>query len=68
MMFTCNRKSKSKHIAILSNAKKKDYDKDEVIVEEIQHLEKEFDGKGRILVRASGTEPCVAQKAPRNAP
>ena len=45
--------------AKVSNAKKKDYDKDEVILEEIRHLEKEFDGKGRILVRASGTEPCV---------
>lgn len=45
--------------AKVSNAKKKDYDKDEVILEEIQHLEKEFDGKGRVLVRASGTEPCV---------
>lgn len=45
--------------AKVSNAKKKDYDKDKVIVEEIQHLEKEFDGKGRVLVRASGTEPCV---------
>ncbi len=45
--------------AKVSNAKKKDYDKDEVILEEIHHLENEFDGKGRILVRASGTEPCV---------
>lgn len=45
--------------AKVSNTKKKDYDKDEVILEEIHHLEKEFDGKGRILVRASGTEPCV---------
>lgn len=45
--------------AKVSNSKKKDYDKDEVILEEIRHLEKEFDGKGRILVRASGTEPCV---------
>jgi len=45
--------------AKVSNAKKKDYDKDEVILEEIQHLENEFDGKGRVLVRASGTEPCV---------
>lgn len=45
--------------AKVSNSKKKDYDKDEVILEEIRHLEKEFDGKGRVLVRASGTEPCV---------
>lgn len=45
--------------AKVSNAKKYEYNKDEVILEEIKHLEKEFDGKGRILVRASGTEPCV---------
>ena len=45
--------------AKVSNNKKKDYSKDEVILEEIENLEKEFDGKGRILVRASGTEPCV---------
>ncbi len=45
--------------AKVSNSKKKDYDKDAVILEEIEHLEEEFDGKGRVLVRASGTEPCV---------
>ena len=45
--------------AKVSNSKKKDYDKDEVILDEIQHLENEFAGKGRVLVRASGTEPCV---------
>ena len=45
--------------AKVSNARKKDFDKDEVILGEINHLEKEFDGKGRVLVRASGTEPCV---------
>ncbi len=45
--------------AKVSNAKKKDYCKDKVILEEIENLEREFDGKGRILVRASGTEPCV---------
>lgn len=45
--------------AKVSNTKKKDYDKDSVILEEIKHLEQEFDGKGRVLVRASGTEPCV---------
>ena len=28
-------------------------------MEEIKNLEKEFDGNGRVLVRASGTEPCV---------
>ncbi len=45
--------------AKVSNAKKKSYSKDEVILEEIKLLEKEFDGRGRVLVRASGTEPCV---------
>lgn len=45
--------------AKVSNSKKKDFDKDPVINEEIAMLEKEFDGKGRVLVRASGTEPCV---------
>lgn len=45
--------------AKVSNCKKKDYDKDSVIIDEIKHLEQEFDGKGRVLVRASGTEPCV---------
>ncbi len=45
--------------AKVSNTKKKDFDKDPVILEEIEMLEKEFDGKGRVLVRASGTEPCV---------
>ncbi len=45
--------------AKVSNAKKKNFDKDEVILEEIRHLEEEFNGKGRVLVRASGTEPCV---------
>ncbi|MBR4723236.1 MAG: phosphoglucosamine mutase, partial [Clostridia bacterium] len=45
--------------AKVSNKKKYGYDKDGVILEEIKNLEAEFDGKGRVLVRASGTEPCV---------
>ena len=45
--------------AKVSNTIKYDYYKDKVITEDIATLEKEFDGKGRILVRASGTEPCV---------
>ena len=45
--------------AKVSNKKKKDFDKDNVILDEIKNLEQEFDGKGRVLVRASGTEPCV---------
>ena len=45
--------------AKVSNKKKNNYNKDSVILEEIENLEKEFDGNGRVLVRASGTEPCV---------
>jgi len=45
--------------AKVSNSKKYSFDKDKAIVEEIKTLEKEFDGKGRVLIRASGTEPCV---------
>lgn len=39
--------------------KKYDYDKDEKIQKEIQKLEKEFSGNGRVLIRPSGTEPLV---------
>lgn len=39
--------------------KKYDYDKDEKIQKEIQKLEKEFLGNGRVLIRPSGTEPLV---------
>ena len=39
--------------------KKYDFDKDNVIVAEIEKLEKEFSGNGRVLIRASGTEPLV---------
>ena len=30
-----------------------------VIMERIQALEKDMDGKGRVLIRTSGTEPLV---------
>ena len=39
--------------------KKYDYDKDKEIKEAIDKLEKEFAGNGRVLIRASGTEPLV---------
>lgn len=42
-----------------TNEKKYDFDKDEVIKKEIEKLEKEFSGNGRVLIRASGTEPLV---------
>ena len=45
--------------AKVNSDKKYDYDKDEEIKSEIEKLEKEFDGNGRVLIRASGTEPLV---------
>ena len=36
-----------------------DYEKDAQIKEEIDKLEKEFSGYGRVLIRPSGTEPLV---------
>ena len=53
-----------KYPQILINAKvdsekKFDYEKDEQIKNEIEKLEKEFAGNGRILIRPSGTEPLV---------
>ena len=53
-----------KYPQILVNAKvnsdkKFDYEKDEEIKTEIEKLEKEFAGNGRVLIRPSGTEPLV---------
>ena len=45
--------------AKVSNEKKFDYDKDEEIKTEIEKLENEFAGNGRVLIRTSGTEPIV---------
>ena len=45
--------------AKVSSEKKYDYEKDEEIKSEIEKLEKEFDGNGRVLIRPSGTEPLV---------
>ena len=45
--------------AKVSNSKKYDYEKDTEIKEEIEKLEKEFSGNGRVLIRPSGTEPLV---------
>ncbi len=45
--------------AKVASDKKYDFDKDEEIKEAIAKLDKEFDGNGRVLIRASGTEPLV---------
>lgn len=45
--------------AKVSSDKKYDYDKDDEIKEEIEKLEREFAGNGRVLIRPSGTEPLV---------
>ncbi len=45
--------------AKVDNDKKHDYEKDEDIKKEIEELEKEFSGNGRVLIRPSGTEPVV---------
>ena len=45
--------------AKVSSDKKYDYDKDDEIKSEIEKLEKEFSGNGRVLIRPSGTEPLV---------
>ncbi len=45
--------------AKVSNSKKNDYVNDSIIMEAIRELEREFEGNGRVLIRPSGTEPCV---------
>lgn len=45
--------------AKVSSDKKYDFDKDEIIKQEIEKVQKEFVGNGRVLIRASGTEPLV---------
>ena len=45
--------------AKVSSEKKDDFKKDKEIVAKIEELEKEFEGNGRVLIRASGTEPLV---------
>ena len=45
--------------AKVSNDKKYDFEKDGVIRAEIEQVEKEFSGNGRVLIRASGTEPLI---------
>ena len=45
--------------AKVNSEKKYDYEKDDEIKKEIEKLEKEFAGNGRVLIRPSGTEPLV---------
>lgn len=45
--------------ARVSNEKKNHYNIDSVIVDRINEVEAEFSGKGRVLIRPSGTEPLV---------
>ncbi|MCI9016941.1 MAG: phosphoglucosamine mutase [Clostridia bacterium] len=45
--------------AKVSTQKKFDYEKDEQIKQAINNIEKEFEDNGRVLIRASGTEPLI---------
>lgn len=45
--------------AHVSEDKKKSYIEDEVIKNKIEEIEQHFQGKGRVLIRPSGTEPLV---------
>ena len=49
----------SQYAARVSDARKYDYDKDDEVVEAIHALDRKYEGRGRVLVRASGTEPLV---------
>lgn len=43
----------------VNNNKKNDYETDEEIQRELENLKEEFKDNGRVLVRASGTEPII---------
>ena len=49
----------SQYNAHVSDARKYDFDKDEAITQAVAELEKKYAGRGRVVVRASGTEPLV---------
>lgn len=45
--------------ARVTNEKKDAYTTDEIILSEINNIERALDGRGRVLIRSSGTEPLV---------
>lgn len=45
--------------ARVQNQNKYLYENDAVIMNEVESIEKQFKDRGRVLVRASGTEPCI---------
>lgn len=45
--------------AKVKNEKKNSYLEDEMVSDMCKKLEEEFDGEGRVLIRASGTEPLI---------
>ncbi len=49
----------SQYAAHVDDSKKFDYDKNEKICKMIADLEKKYKDQGRLVIRASGTEPCV---------
>ncbi len=49
----------SQYGAKVSDSRKSEYAKDAEIIEAIKALENKYEGRGRVLVRASGTEPLV---------
>ncbi len=49
----------SLYAAKVSDKRKYDFDKDEEILSAIRALESKYEGRGRVLGRASGTEPMV---------
>ena len=49
----------AQYAARVSDKRKYDFDKDAEVVEAILALDKKYEGRGRVLVRASGTEPLV---------
>ena len=49
----------SQYAANVPDSRKYDFEKDKEILSAIHAVEKKYEGEGRVLVRASGTEPLV---------